>query len=400
MGAATDRFFEKKQPWSKIKDEVLRSYLVPYLAKVSNLRKPIRIADCFAGKGRFDDGEPGSPLIICDAIESQLSRTDNLAEIKAVFIERDYMDTLRENLPVRDWVVTLSGDYEQRMEHFIDEYIADQKNLFLYVDPFGIKSIRFSYFRSIRDKQFKTHELLLNLNAFGFLREGCHWLGLEMRKESEEPLEYEPDVNSPERMDDIAGGCYWRAIVQDYYSNRLTMKEAEELFVHQYCEQMRTIFDFVVNIPVKAKLQHIPKYRIVFGTNHIDGLLLMVESMYKQWEAFRNESRGDDSYLFEMDFPDASKQGACWHLEDEILSLIDGEIELKILLVKLIERVGISFSLRQYKDCLKRLESDSVLVRRDPELSPSGKMYKGWDHSGKKYRVLISRNKQWQPNLL
>ncbi len=396
----TNKFFEKKQSWSKIKDEVLRTYLEPYLVKVSSFGFPIRVADCFAGKGRFDDGEPGSPWIIFEAIQKQLSRPENKAEIKAVFIEKEHAEALRKNIPAADWVHLLEGDYELRMENFISQYVAQQKNLFLYVDPFGIKSLRFSYFQQVRDKQFKTVELLLNLNAFGFLREGCRLLGLELRSESEQPLEYDPDVNSPERLDDIAGGSYWRNIVQEYYDEKISMKDAEERFAKLYCEQMRTIFKYVINTPIKAKLTHIPKYRIVFGTNHEDGLLLMADTMSKRWEAFRNEARGDDCYLFEMDFPDQSKQGACWHLDSGIAEMIQGEIELKKLLVKLIERYGISLSIRQYKDCFKRLDGESLVVRRVPELTANGKRITGWDHKGKDYKVFISRRNQCQQSLL
>jgi three-Cys-motif partner protein len=63
-------FFNAKRPWSRYKDFLLQSYLEPYIPKVAKLRKPILIVDCFAGRGSFDDGEPGSPLIIAKAIQT------------------------------------------------------------------------------------------------------------------------------------------------------------------------------------------------------------------------------------------------------------------------------------------------------------------------------------------
>ena len=397
----TDKFFKKKQAWSKIKDAVLGTYLEPYLSKLSRFGAPIRIADCFAGKGRFDDGEPGSPLIICEAIQKQLDRAENMAsDIKAILIEKDQMKALEQNVPSTDWVHLLDGDYEQRMENFITGYDAQKKHLFLYVDPFGIKSIRFSYFEKVREKGFKTIELLLNLNAFGFLREGCRLLGLEIKNETEEPLEYDPDVNSPERLDEIAGGSYWREIVRDYYAGKISMKDAEERFIKLYCERLGTIFKHVVNTPIKAKLDHIPKYRIVFGTNHEDGLLLMADSMSKRWEDFRDQARGGESYLFEMDFPDPSNLSECWDYEREIPAMINEEIELKDLLVQLVKRYGIAFSMRQYTDYLKRMENIAIVVRREPELTATGKMRSGWAHDRKDYKVYITRKKEWQQNLL
>lgn len=49
-------FFSGKRPWSKIKDQVIEDYLIPYLNKVSKLKKKIIIVDAFAGPGIFEDG--------------------------------------------------------------------------------------------------------------------------------------------------------------------------------------------------------------------------------------------------------------------------------------------------------------------------------------------------------
>src|ERR1035441_10836024 len=63
-------FFDGKRPWSRIKDRVLGAYLPPYLRKLQRLPQPIVVVDCFAGRGKFSDGTPGSPLIICQQIKA------------------------------------------------------------------------------------------------------------------------------------------------------------------------------------------------------------------------------------------------------------------------------------------------------------------------------------------
>lgn len=45
-------FFKGKRAWSKIKDQVIGSYLVPYLRKVSKLRRRVMTIDAFAGRGK------------------------------------------------------------------------------------------------------------------------------------------------------------------------------------------------------------------------------------------------------------------------------------------------------------------------------------------------------------
>ena len=62
-------FFKRKRDWSKYKDLILDYYLGPYLQIVKQIRKPILVVDCFAGPGRFDDGQSGSPLIIAKHLQ-------------------------------------------------------------------------------------------------------------------------------------------------------------------------------------------------------------------------------------------------------------------------------------------------------------------------------------------
>lgn len=397
--SSSNSFFKEKRAWSKIKDEVLKAYLVPYLAKVSKTRRPIIVADCFAGKGRFDNGEPGSPLIIAEAIVHQLADPTTQA-IKGVFIEKKYFRELQANIPQTPWCIPLDGNYEERMDYFVNNYPSRDQNLFLYVDPYGIKSILFSYFEMIRKKKdFHSVELLLNLNTFGFLREACRLLNCPV-SENESPADYESDINSPERLDEIAGGTYWREIISRYNVNQ-RMQIAEEEFIDKYCERLKTVFRYVVNIPIKARLTHIPKYRIVFGTDHEDALLLMVDNMNRRWAKFREEARNNQGTLFEMDFPNPSKQGACRDIENEIVSLIDTGIELKDLLVRLAQKFGINFSISDYKDCLKSMEDNQIEISRTPPLTPAtGKPSMSWDHTKKDLSIKITRRAQWQPPLL
>ncbi len=391
-------FFDEKRSWSKIKDEVLVAYLPPYLAKISRTRRPVIVADCFAGKGAFDNGDPGSPMLIAEAVEKQIASYPE-SDVKAVFIEKKYYKDLKSNVSDKKWAHILEGDYEERMDYFIERYDPRDQNLFLYVDPYGIKSILFSHFERILNKNFHSVELLLNLNAFGFLREACRLSNYSIAEE-EKPDHYEPDVNSPDRLDEIAGGSYWRGIIDRYYSRKIDMSQAEEEFVAEYCDRLRQVFRYVVNIPIKTKLGNIPKYRIVFGTDHEDGLLLMVDNMNKRWVSFREEARNHQSYLFEMDFPDPSKQADCWKVEEKIMALIDDEVELKDLLVSLIEEFGISFSTSDYKNYLKTMTGKQVVVNRDPAFTTTGRVSSSWDHTKKDLSVKISRSPEWQPSLL
>lgn len=69
----TQNFFEHKNSWSCQKDEIFERYLAPYIDIILNTYKPLVIVDCFAGKGKYDDGKIGSPIIIADYIRTVLA---------------------------------------------------------------------------------------------------------------------------------------------------------------------------------------------------------------------------------------------------------------------------------------------------------------------------------------
>src|SRR4051812_35336233 len=66
MTSATGAFFDQKREWSRRKHEVLESYLAPFWRIVGRDGKPVYVADGFAGRGHFGEGqerEDGSPLL-------------------------------------------------------------------------------------------------------------------------------------------------------------------------------------------------------------------------------------------------------------------------------------------------------------------------------------------------
>ena len=136
MAKKNDDFFVEKKPWSKVKDELLGCYLKPYVAKILYTRKPLAYVDCFAGKGKFDDGNPGSPLIALDIFRQGLASTklDGNARIGATFIDLNYASDLEMNLSAyKKRIKIVSGAYEDTIEELLKSKIG--YNVFLYIDP-------------------------------------------------------------------------------------------------------------------------------------------------------------------------------------------------------------------------------------------------------------------------
>ena len=320
MVKKNDDFFVEKKPWSKVKDELLGCYLKPYVAKIIHTRKPLAYVDCFAGKGKFDDGNPGSPLIALDILQQGLVSTklNGKAQIGAAFIDLNYANDLKANLSAYPGIKIVSGAYEDEIE----DLLKSKKgcNVFLYIDPYGIKALDCSKFDAFANGQFNSIELLINMNSFGFIREGCRVMGQQFKMDDasffDDLVEYDPTKldasdKSVEALNQIAGGDYWKSIIKQYASGQIDGYKAEEYFSEQYCQRLSESYTYVLNMPIRIHQNQHPKYRMIHATNHPDGCVLMADNICNRWELLKDIQSGGQLSFFQQDFNnqiiDASK---------------------------------------------------------------------------------------------
>jgi three-Cys-motif partner protein len=120
---ATKNFFREKKGWSLLKDNIFAHYLKPYIAKILHTYRPLHIYDCFAGKGIFDDGNKGSPIIIAEHINESIQKNPGRKHIIfGHFIENKYAEELSQSLEDYQNCEVLEGSYEQYIKkHLLDE---------------------------------------------------------------------------------------------------------------------------------------------------------------------------------------------------------------------------------------------------------------------------------------
>ena len=387
----TKNFFKSKKGWSRQKDGIFDCYLLPYIAKILTTHRPLVIIDCFAGKGRFDDGNTGSPIIIADHISSVLESDKENKNIRGLFIESKYGRDLETNLRNYKNCEVWQGTFEENVNRILE--LDSRCNLFLYIDPYGIKCLDFQQFELIKNKNFSSLEMLLNFNSFGFLREGCRLLNLNYEnlfKDDQSEDEYELDEsNTTERMNNIAHGEYWQSIIDDYKNDKIDMFKAEELFLNEYMKQIKNLFTYNVNIPIRLKIGNIPKYRLIFGTNHQEGFIIMADTMNGSWKKLKNVQRGCQKVLFEYEFPDPSIQPG-FDLKEGILNVLrkhNKSLLLQELLVELFENYGIAFSEKEYNGKIKEMEGNQIIIDREPALTEGGKKATALNY--RKYKITV-----------
>ena len=384
MAKKNDDFFVEKKPWSKVKDELLGCYLKPYVAKILHTRKPLAYVDCFAGKGKFDDGNPGSPLIALDIFRQGLASTklDGKARIGAAFIDLNYASDLERNLSNYNGIKIVSGAYEDTIEDLLNTKTG--YNVFLYIDPYGIKALDCTKFDNFANGQFNTIELLINMNSFGFIREACNAMGTKFKIDDggffDDLVEYDPTFldatdKSIEALNRIAGGDYWENIITRYKNGEIDGYAAEECFSEQYCQRLSESYKYVLNMPIRIHQNQHPKYRMIHATNHPSGCVMMADNICNRWELLKNIQNRGQLTLFQVDYNnqiiDESK------IADyviELFSQFDSWVSLTEAQAIFFVRYGAICKSGEIAKVLKKLEENQwIEVIRNPSLTGTGK---------------------------
>ncbi len=300
MTEQEDDFFEGKRPWSIIKDEVLSSYMPPYIAKVNRLGRQILLIDGFAGPGIFDDGSFGSPLIMCKAAEKYAP-----GNYRAIFINKKekYHKKLEVSLRDNGFLDSsklIHGDTTEILPS-LPNSLRDQ-TVFLYLDPFGPTGCPFDLIEPFLRRGNKYSTEIVIMMHMPIAHRLASRNAIEAGREGDSTIQ-----KYHQTLTRIFGGDYWKPIM---LSSRLTAKEREYQLISAYRNKLTEYLPYTGFCPVREGENDRIKYFIVFASRHLDAMLLMNDAMFKAYFKRMHE----DTYtgtLFEnndwKDYP--SKKG-------------------------------------------------------------------------------------------
>ena len=301
---ADETFFKEKRHWSERKDEILKCYLTPYIAKVSRKKPPMIVIDAFAGPGYFEDGNQGSPVIIANVISDALSRNSQI-QIRLLCIEKikSLFDKLMNVVNKYQFAEAYQGTFEYYLPE-IAEY-AKRNTIFLYVDPFTVEGLNWNEMDRVFehvDKSKMSIEILLNFNAATFVRRALSALALNVPEcdpsvedfeEIDIPIESPPTIG---KLNEILGGDWWQQILKD----KFTFPEQVERLTQELCKKLSTRFNEVCYHGIKALPHHtVPKYYLIFASPHPDALVLMNDQMVKSQRTLADLAKPIEPTLFE-----------------------------------------------------------------------------------------------------
>lgn len=290
-------FFDKLQDHSEVKIEILNRYYIPWLRKINlgsfNSGKCL-VIDGFAGKGVYEDGRIGSPLVLIDGAIDLIDQLNKLnrpaASISIVLIEQNKknFDALIENIDKRHNIEIKDSNYDglyfktlclidyptiklkiynTDFQDFLTILLNSiEKNntlipSFCFVDPFGFSNTPFELFQ--RYLQNEKSELLFNF----------------MFEEINRFIKSDKNINLIKTYQDLFG-------IRDIGELRNAIgdtkaKERKQIVIDFYSRKLLsdTQAKYVLNFEFKKKGK--PKMFLIYATKNINGLKVMKDVMWE-----------------------------------------------------------------------------------------------------------------------
>lgn len=149
----TSNFFEEQTISSRVKASIVAEYFPQYALIISNRHKPCKIGyyDLFAGPGKYDDGNPSTPILLArNCVRNEFLRN----KVWMIFNDKEYCEELKHNFTSE----FPEGTFTQKVL-FRDKEVGECKGIndflckntmvngrnecpaVLFIDPFGYKNV-------------------------------------------------------------------------------------------------------------------------------------------------------------------------------------------------------------------------------------------------------------------
>lgn len=246
-----------------MKHEILKHYLSAWFPIISSWNSEVLYIDGFAGPGIYSNNEEGSPIIAINTALKQPSLKKS-KKIIFLFIEKhpERLQSLKtlinekyQNLPSNFNVYIEGGEFQPILSSILDD-IKESETLipaFVFIDPFGYSGFSMKTIHHIF--RFKTTEIFVTFMS-GFLKRFIR-----------QP-QYKTIFN------DLFGDNGWEK------ANELDGSNREDFLLNYYCSKLEEKAKYVKHFQMSDKNGKLI-YHLVFGTNHLRGLAVMKDSMFK-----------------------------------------------------------------------------------------------------------------------
>ncbi|NGY61290.1 three-Cys-motif partner protein TcmP [Lentzea sp. NEAU-D13] len=285
-----DPFFVSRKSAAVFKHSLLKSYFPKFAGKAGSTEADKRLVyiDTHAGPGEYEDGTPGSPLLIAKNVTGMLGASGAAhRDIACMFVEarrshHEHLQTvLKQHMPAESHWRARRGKASDHLDEALT--FAGNAPLFMFIDPYGLGPTFDEVVRVLKRPRVgrgsKT-EILLNFISMAFSRAGGFL-------NSDAPTSQQ--TTTLDRLDLVLGGAWWR----DVYLGAPTGGQAVSKLVREYARRIcRAVGQRAqVGVPQRCEAtlipvwntleQDVPVYWLVHFTFHPHGKWCIAEAAAK-----------------------------------------------------------------------------------------------------------------------
>lgn len=269
---------------TRVKHELLRKYLIPWIIKLGSFHRKVLFIDGFAGRGEYIEKKTGklvslgSPIIALQVANNLLQQAEEgkkrpyFDKFVCFFIEKDkdnfnnlqdVINREKEKLKFKDKlsVYPFNEEFAHIVDHLLEEVGARIGPSFFFIDPFGFSGVPFATVKNIlslpRTEIFFTF-MTRDINRFLAV----------------------PHVERI--LDQLYPTPEWRQVYK-LRNWRERDQALKDLYIKSLLEDAEVKYTWAFRVCMDEKYQTL--YYLIYATNHFDGLKIMKDIMYHQAES-------------------------------------------------------------------------------------------------------------------
>jgi three-Cys-motif partner protein len=313
-------YWEQRNLPSVFKHDLIKRYIPPFAAMTgSKSGGRVVVLDGFAGRGRYEDGSPGSAQLIMEMGQHQ--HVSAGVHWNCTFVERDKEDAEHLATVVAEYsgrcvdALAYHGDVRDVLPATLQA--ATDAPLFLFLDPtgLGLGYDELVALLAVRTSPWPPTEFLLNLSLEAVRRIAGH-VGSEKGSEA-----------TMRRLDAALGSNSWRGA----FAGGVTSQSVEVIVSDLRVRLARDTGMNVVSVPVRRVPWHQPIYHLVFGTRSQHGLWVFSDSVARAtqtwWAASEAVEKGTEDSTPSLFSATSAVQPEIESVEAEALPIISKSLQ-------------------------------------------------------------------------
>ena len=158
-------------------------------------------------------------------------------------------------------------------------------------------------------------------------------------------------------------------MVRRFYNGEYNFYKLEENLTYEYCKRLRDKYRYVLNMPIRIKSGHSPKYRMIYVTNHRDRAILMADNICRREKKLQDIQLGGQQILFSLDY---ENKNFCEMIQ-KYLSTIHSLESLSKIMADFFTKYGVLCNSKDVEAVIKYLDNTGKLeIVRKPDKTKKG----------------------------